>query len=503
VRTESTLRLLLLATPLWDEECPAFSLVQLASYLRARGVPVDTTILDFNLLAPGLSRFRELAPAGIHPPLFFLGDAYERRTGDSGSAPGGSGRDDILRAMDDVVDTLADVVLRYDFDVLGVTVSLASWFLVVPMLERIRARRPNTPVIAGGAHASFLAEVASKVPLPEFCRTMERTTTRLVVGEGEETFRDLVTAISDGEDLEDQRYPGSVSFVDGGMERATQRGPIRDLDSLPSPDYSAFGLESANGFDSVHIELSRGCVNRCRFCSDPGYWRGYRRRSAARVRDDLRAVRPWTRTGVVRLADSGFYPWLPGQSEILAAFRDIDPPVTWSAYTTIRGMDSRWASAMAGAGCRLVSFGVESGDDGQLARMGKRSTSADVRSAIDSARTAGLLTEASFVYGYPGESRRSLAATRALIEDLLPETRIKVFEFMPVVYSAFADELDWNRLFSSTASADSVCIGPGVHYRPPLFCDPAIRDLALEEFAVLPVELDHFPRPSGLRRRVR
>jgi len=220
------------------------------------------------------------------------------------------------------------------------------------------------------------------------------------------------------------------------------------------------------------------------------------------VREDLDAVRPWTRTGVVRLSDSGFYPWLPGQSAVLDAFRSVRPSITWSAYTTIRGMNEQWASALVDSGCRLVSFGVESGDDDQLARMGKQSTAAEARTAIEVARAAGLMTEASFVYGFPGESRRSFESTRALVEALLPDTRIKVFEFMPVVFSAFAEELDWSQMFVPTASADSVCIGPGVHYRPPLFCDPAIRDLALQTFAEMPVELDHFPRPSEVRRRL-
>lgn len=492
------LRTLLVATPLWDAESPAFSLVQLASHLADRGAPGEVRVLDFNLLAPELAGLASGGPEGIHPPLFRLGDSLE---GHDPEEPA----DDLAgtaATLESVASALAEVVLQRPFDVLGVTISLASWFVALPMLRLVRAQRPDATIVCGGPHASFLAEVAARVRLPRFCRYMEEAACLLAVGEGEETLLEIVRRRAAGEQDFFPPPAGTVTFRGGQLVSGTRRPPIESLDLLASPDYSNFGLETASAFESVHVELSRGCVNRCVFCSDPGYWQDYRRRSPDKVRADLAAVRPRTSTGVIRLSDSGFYPWLPGQDAILDAFAAVAPPVIWSAYTTVRGMEARHAARMVEAGCRLVSFGVESGDPGQLRLMRKAVPHTEVARVIREANREGLRTEASLVVGFPGETVESLERTLALIDELLPETRVKVFEFMPVVFSRFLAERPggWSEIFGPTPRPDAVVVGPGVFYHPPLYCPPEVRDRAEERLARLPVERDRFPRRTALRR---
>ena len=65
-----------------------------------------------------------------------------------------------------------------------------------------------------------------------------------------------------------------------------------------------------------------------------------------------------------------------------------------------------------------VEIGVESGDAGQLRRMGKTFTPEDAKISLRMLRDAGIKVHALFLAGYPGETVESLGNTRHFIDDV-------------------------------------------------------------------------------------
>jgi radical SAM superfamily enzyme YgiQ (UPF0313 family) len=69
------------------------------------------------------------------------------------------------------------------------------------------------------------------------------------------------------------------------------------------------------------------------------------------------------------------------------------------------------------AGCRLISFGVETGSDEGLRQLRKNTTTAQVRQVFAWCRELGILTIADFMLGLPFE--RSAADVRRNVDFLL------------------------------------------------------------------------------------
>jgi radical SAM superfamily enzyme YgiQ (UPF0313 family) len=87
--------------------------------------------------------------------------------------------------------------------------------------------------------------------------------------------------------------------------------------------------------------------------------------------------------------------------------------VPWSTPNGIRAdrVDGELLEAMRESGCIRVSFGVESGDQGVLDRLGKGETLAQMENAFTLARKAGLRTTGFFMFGNLGEDEGTMEST--------------------------------------------------------------------------------------------
>jgi len=94
---------------------------------------------------------------------------------------------------------------------------------------------------------------------------------------------------------------------------------------------------------------------------------------------------------------------------------------------------------MKSAGLWMISFGLESGNDELLARMGKRITTEDSRRAVTEAHAAGLRTAGHFIFGLPGETERTMAETLAFALDL-PLDVAQFYAAAPFPGTALYDE---------------------------------------------------------------
>ena len=132
---------------------------------------------------------------------------------------------------------------------------------------------------------------------PELVRTVDCIDVA-VIGEGDETFPRLLSALAAGTDLD--AIPGLARRPDGHVKVTPPMSATVRLDDLPAPDYEEYfqraedlGILPRVGHRNVWlpIETARGCwwgaKHHCTFCGLNGTAMSFRSKSPERVLDEL------------------------------------------------------------------------------------------------------------------------------------------------------------------------------------------------------------------------
>lgn len=270
--------------------------------------------------------------------------------------------------------------------------------------ELVRRLSPRSHFVLGGP--SLLQNAA-----------LRRHADIAVLGEGEKTLPLIAARLRDGGDLAD--VPG-IEFERDGRRVATAPAPLVAPEDVPFPRWDLLD----HGPHAVYpLETQRGCVYKCRYCTYPVYSPGRPDGGGLRLWPVERVVaevrRNHERHGILnyRLADSTFTFPVARAEEVCRALLETGLPLRWSCYGRVDNMTPSLAGLMARSGCRAVFFGVESGDPGMLAAMRKDFTLEDVHRGVAVTRAAGMKAVGSFIVGYPGETARTVDATRRCIKE--------------------------------------------------------------------------------------
>jgi p-methyltransferase len=100
--------------------------------------------------------------------------------------------------------------------------------------------------------------------------------------------------------------------------------------------------------------------------------------------------------------------------EILAILKKFD--FIWYAFIRCQFLDADQARDMKESGCEGVYLGMESASDDILKAMNKRATVAEYQRGVSLLKEQGIITYASFIVGFPGETEATVDDTRRFIE---------------------------------------------------------------------------------------
>lgn len=319
-------------------------------------------------------------------------------------------------------------------DVLGVSCTFSpQWPVVRETIRRAKAANPDLITVTGGTHPTFLVEsVLRQTPELDF----------VVLGEGEESFVELLRALERGQGFES---------VDGLAWREGERIAVQpktryieDLDGLPMPARDLLGMEHYERACITHgvfqsqkmaasVTSSRGCPKGCVYCSSSVFWgRRFRPRSPGNVLDELEEL--VSRWGIeeVQFEDDNLT-LRPKRAK--AIFRGMIERGLCLSFSMPNGVamatvDEEMVRLMREAGCYEVYLPFESGNDRVLKEV-MRKRWADTERSLEVAelfRSYGIRTLAYFMMGLPGERLEEMEDTYKVA------VRSKVF--MPIVFVA-------------------------------------------------------------------
>jgi radical SAM superfamily enzyme YgiQ (UPF0313 family) len=93
----------------------------------------------------------------------------------------------------------------------------------------------------------------------------------------------------------------------------------------------------------------------------------------------------------------------------------------WICNSRVDAVDPDMLRLMRQTGCKLISYGVESGNQEILNRAKKRVDLNQSSNAIHLTRKAGILSMAYFILGLPGETQQTIDETIAFMKNLDPD----------------------------------------------------------------------------------
>jgi len=310
-------------------------------------------------------------------------------------------------------ETFRSRIRQVPTEVFGVTSTTLLYNSAKKLVTIAKEEHPNCITLIGGSHASFWDANALQ-ECPELDAVVRR--------EGETTFAEILQRLQNGKDL--AGVLGTTIRTQDGSVRHEDRPLIQDLDSLPFPAYHLLPLDAFHHMGKTIFPLttSRGCVQWCDFCSTVRmFGRGYRMRSPKNVVDELEMIHKQYGESQFTFYDDAF---TVNRQHVLDMCADIKARklnVTWDCETRVDMVDKELLETMRKAGCITVWFGVESGSEKILGAMHKKIKLDEIRLAFKTAQKAGLMTIASAVLGFPGETEETAWETINFITSLNPD----------------------------------------------------------------------------------
>jgi hypothetical protein len=175
--------------------------------------------------------------------------------------------------------------------------------------------------------------------------------------------------------------------------------------------------QSDSAYLTVPLQFSRGCTDKCEFCSEWQFWERFRTDTAEHTVEQIeRAQRDYGATFIVFMDSllNGIPRRLNELCELLLK-RSVN--VRWASFMRAQ-MDPPTARLLAKSGCHDVFIGVESFSDETLELMRKRRSKADNIQALEAFLDAGIEVTAGFVPGFPGDTREGFLASALILRDI-------------------------------------------------------------------------------------
>ncbi|HYK00404.1 MAG TPA: radical SAM protein [Thermoanaerobaculia bacterium] len=299
-------------------------------------------------------------------------------------------------------------------------VGFSTWisnYLTSLMAAAELKRLANPPFVVFGGPQCTDSEIAGDLAVAS------GLVDAVVVGEGEQTFLELQALVDPKtHTLNGAPPPGTKVWSNGKVQWGGRRTLLR-LDDAPLPDFDTMDLDVySDKARQISYQLSRGCTDKCEFCSEWVFWERFRAASPERTVESLIELQARTGFGHVTFSDS----LLNGSGKRLVGFAEQvlakNLHFSWSGFVRA-DITKPIAKLLSRAGLRHVFIGVESLSDDTLGSMHKRRAGADNLRAIEAFLGADISVAAGVIAGFPGDTREDFENTTRVLRSIIKKHR--------------------------------------------------------------------------------
>lgn len=313
-----------------------------------------------------------------------------------------------------------DVVMTLDYLPVTGAISTATVPAALEVLRLAKEVDPKTATVIGGPHPTFMYEELLSAP--------DCSADFVVRGEPEETFQALLAGLVQGEVAQ---VKGLARRHGGQVLAHPPRPHLEHLDALKPAwhllDWEDYQYNIEPGGRMASILASRGCMMGCSFCSQRMYWRGeWRPREPSQVVAEMRHLVETYAIKFLTLIDA--YPtrdrarWERLLELLIEARLGASILIETRVEDIIR--DADLLPRYREAGIIHVYVGAESSSDALLDSLNKGTDVGMNERALALLREADIMSEASFMIGFPGETWETIEKTAQEAVRLNPDIAV-------------------------------------------------------------------------------
>ena len=299
------------------------------------------------------------------------------------------------------IDDIKKFLTDYKPEIIGFTSMTQNFPQMIKIAKMTKKILPKSLIVFGGIHATVRPQDPLKYKFVDL----------VVRDEGEITFKEIIKTIKAKKDY--KKIKGISYKIKNKIINNEKRELINNLNKLPEIDRSFLPMNYRYGKFKIpyaHIITSKGCKGRCLFCihSKKLQGEGFRTRSAINVYNEIKNIHDKYNIEFFRIIDDNLTYDRERIIKLCNLITKNKLKIYWDLPNGTRAdtVDLELLKKMKKAGCFCIHYGIESGNQQIVYKMGKGTTLKQVEDAIKNTKKAGIRTGGFFMLGnlYENES---------------------------------------------------------------------------------------------------
>ncbi|NEU07711.1 B12-binding domain-containing radical SAM protein [Flavihumibacter sp. R14] len=310
----------------------------------------------------------------------------------------------------------------------------------IPFARRLKEEFPSSIMIWGGYFPGNHYQAVLESGCVDF----------VINGPGEHAFPKLIDALEYDEPYE--LIQNLIYKSCAGEIIKTSKEDLFEQDPLPPLPYdrldtfysaSKYLGKTFLGNHTMSYHSSIGCPFKCAFCAVVPYYEArWKAKSAKLVYDDVKYIKDKWGADAIEFTDNNFFVSEKRAVEFAKLIRGEN--MSWWGMARIDTMDKYSDESLAiirEAGCKIIFFGAESGNNLVLKHLDKGGTQTgdQILHFAGRLRKFGIIPEYSFILGTPGATQKEVMDQIDFeigfikkVKKVNPDTEIIIYLYSPV-----------------------------------------------------------------------
>ena len=323
-----------------------------------------------------------------------------------------------IKSNEEIPKLLEKIESEYEISesVFGISFLTPYVYSSYEIAKQLKLRYPNSTIIAGGAHATFMAN-----------EVLESDIDIVVRGEGELSLLEIVEGkpLSEILGISFKEYSNNEIIINHNSDRER----IKDINELPFPAYHQLKMKkyepilgSYRKLPAANIITTRGCPGKCNFCCKT-FGKRVSYKSPETIIREIKLLITDYKVKHINIYDDTFTLNKKRVIEFCDLLIKENLKIEWTCFARIDTMDFEILSKMKKAGCYQVMYGVENFNQEILDSLAKGIKVEKIEEVLKLTRKVGIISRVSVMVGHTKDTwetyRNNIKALKRLKPDIL------------------------------------------------------------------------------------